>query len=207
MPSSSPKTLPPADLDPSTLSPEERRWLHDKYERMAAEEGQLSGGRTSYFAAIGSILVTGFLYVVVNLLTHRLLQAILVTFLGVVGVIISLVWAVLLRRTNSAQRLWRNSALQLEAGVPPIEPTLPATVPIRGHRELSIDLARPYQSHDRRFALGSQISWFDRRDPDRLTEILPYAFLVIWTLIIIVIWIALFINGGGLTGTPGGDLP
>ena len=41
------------------LSESELRWLHDKYERLASEEGQLTASRTSYFAAIGTVLVTG----------------------------------------------------------------------------------------------------------------------------------------------------
>lgn len=189
------------------LTLEDLRWLHDKYERLASEESALAGGRTSYFAGIATVLVTGFLYVVVNLLSHPVLQAYLVTFLGSLGIMISIVWLVLLRRTNSAQRLWRNSALELERQNPPVPPVLKAEVPVRGGRELAIDLSRPYESHDTRFTPEKQISWFDRRDPAFLTELLPMAFIFVWTAIIIIVWVAFAFNHTGISGIAGGDFP
>ena len=98
-----------------------RRWLHDKFERLAAEEGQLSTGRAAYYAAIGTVLITGLLVVLADLLGEPSLLVVAVTFLAGLGILISLVWAVLLHRTNDAQNLWREAARLLERDHPPIE--------------------------------------------------------------------------------------
>ena len=77
-----------------SLTHDDRRWLHDKYERLASEEGQLSSMRTSYYAAIGTVLLTGLVVVIADLMNQPTLLAALVTFLASLGILISLVWAV-----------------------------------------------------------------------------------------------------------------
>ena len=78
----------------------ELRWLHDKYEPLAAEEGQLTASRTSYFAAIGTVLVTGLVVAIADLLSQPWVLAAVVTFLAALGLLISAVWAVRLHRTH-----------------------------------------------------------------------------------------------------------
>lgn len=170
------------------LSPEELRWLHDKYERLAAEEGQLAASRTSYFAAIGTVLVTGLVVVIADLLTQRWLLVAMISFLASLGILISAVWAVLLHRTTDAQNLWREAALRLEELTPPIPSELPASVTLRSGAPLSIDLARPYQAHARRFSRVHGTSWMDRVDPAALMEILPQSFLLIWGGALVAVW-------------------
>ena len=58
-----PEGIPESVASAPTLTYDDRRWLHDKYERLAAEEGQLSSVRTSYYAAIGTVLITGLVVV------------------------------------------------------------------------------------------------------------------------------------------------
>jgi hypothetical protein len=179
----------------AVLSPEERRWLHDKYERLASDEGSLAGSRTSYFAAIGTVLFTGTIWVVANLLTHPLTMAVMITFLGVVGFIISVVWAVLLHRTFDAQNLWREAARTLEDAQPPISAALSAPITLRSKGSLSVDLARPYQAHALRFSPTKGVSWMDRVDPSMLTELLPQTFIVMWVLVIASVWIWYLVPG------------
>ncbi|MFY9716813.1 MAG: hypothetical protein WAK40_02620 [Thermoplasmata archaeon] len=172
----------------SALLPEERRWLHDKYERLSAEEGELSASRTSYFAALGTVLVTGLVVALADLMTNRAIFAVVVTFLGTLGILISVVWAILLHRTNDAQRLWREAARQLEQQSPPVLPPLPTPVQLRSGETLVLDLARPYLAHAQRFSRTGHISWMDRIDPSATVEILPITFLVIWSGVLIVAW-------------------
>jgi uncharacterized membrane protein YhaH (DUF805 family) len=179
----------PALPSPSPIGREERRWLHDKYERLDAEEGQLSSSRTSYYAAIGTVLITGAIVAVADLLNQPTILAVIVSFLALLGILISLVWAVLLHRTNDAQKLWREAALHLEQGAPPIEGEFRAPISLRSGATISLDLFRPFQSHQERFSTQSPISWMDRLDPAALTELLPQTFLVLWSAILVVVWV------------------
>jgi hypothetical protein len=178
-------------LGPTTstdIAPDDRRWLHDKYERLAAEEGQLSGSRTSYYAAIGTVLITGLLVAVADLLGVPVILAIVVTLLASLGIMISVVWAVLLHRTNDAQALWREAALRIEQQIPPIPGEFRAPITLRSGDTLPLDLLRPFQAHDERFSTSNPISWMDRVNPGRLTEILPITFLGLWSGVLIVVW-------------------
>jgi len=175
-------------IPPSELSPEDRRWLHDKFERLAAEEGQLAAGRTSYFAAIGTVLITAMVVAVADLSGNRLELTLFITFLSVLGVLLTFVWAVLLHRTNDAQSLWRESNLRLEQLSPPIEGSVPIPVTLRSGASLSVNLLRPYESHAARFSKARSISWMDRVNPESLTEILPVTFLIVWSAALVVVW-------------------
>ena len=172
----------------ATLTDEEARWLHDKFERLSSEEVDLSGSRTSYFAAIGTVLITGAVVATVNLLGQPLLLTAMVTFLAALGALISFVWVVLLHRTNDAQALWREAALRLEALRPPIAGELRAPVTLRSGRSLEVDLLRPYTVHAGRFSPSNPISWLDRVNPARLTEILPMTFIGLWIGVLVVVW-------------------
>ena len=171
------------------MGPADRRWLHDKYERLAAEEGQLSANRTAYYAAIGTVLITGLLVAVVDLLADPAILATLVSLLALLGVLISVVWAVLLHRTNDAQNLWREAALRLEEEIPPLEGEFRAPVTLRSGTLLQVDLYRPFQTHNERFSSANHISWMDRVNPSRLTEILPVTFLVLWGGVLVLVWV------------------
>jgi hypothetical protein len=174
--------------DPGALTPEERRWLHDKYERLSSEEGGLSASRTSYYAAIGTVLITGLLIALDDFMNNRPLLAIVVTFLAALGILISFVWAILLHRTNDAQHLWREAARRLELDSPPVLPSLPAPVPLRSGEMLDLDLSRPYLAHAARFADSPRISWMDRIDPSATTEVLPLTFLAVWIGVLVIVW-------------------
>jgi hypothetical protein len=185
-----PPSAPPAPpASPSPVGPDERRWLHDKYERLAAQEGELSGNRTSYYAAIGTVLITGLLIALADLMAERLLLAAVVTFLALLGILISGVWAVLLHRTNDALNLWREAALRLEEGTPPIEGEFRAPITLRSGATIQLDLFRPFQAHEERFSSANPISWMDRVNPSALTEILPMTFLGIWAGALVLIWV------------------
>ena len=193
MPESPGVAVPPATgaggASPATLTSEESRWLHDKFERLAAEEVQLSGARTSYFAAIGTILITGTIVTVADLLSQPLLLALVVTFLSALGVLISFVWVVLLHRTNDAQQMWRESALRLEMLRAPIAGELLAATTLRSGATLELNLLRPFAMHQERFSPANPISWLDRVNPERLTESLPLTFLVVWSATLVLVWV------------------
>lgn len=169
-------------------TPEELRWLHDKYERLAAEEGGLTSTRTSYFAAIGTVLVTGLVVAAANLVGHPLLLAALVSFLAGLGILISAVWAVLLSRTAHAQELWREAALRLEQRTMLFSTGIAASIALRNGGDLDVDLTRPYEAHALRFSASGGGTWIDRLDPSTLMEILPLAFIGIWGGTLIVVW-------------------
>lgn len=173
---------------PSALSIEDRRWLHDKFERLAAEEGQLAAGRTSYFAAIGTVLITAMVVAVADLSGNPLELALFISFLSILGVLITFVWAVLLHRTNDAQSLWRESNLRLEQLSPPVEGAVPVPITLRSGDAISVNLLRPYETHAARFSSSRSVSWMDRVNPERLTEILPVTFLVVWSAALILVW-------------------
>ncbi|MCI4369040.1 MAG: hypothetical protein L3K09_05720 [Thermoplasmata archaeon] len=171
-----------------SLGPEERRWLHDKYERLAAEEGQLAAGRTSYFAAIGSVLVTGTVVAVSYFSGRPLLLVTIATFLSAIGIVFSFVWAVLLHRTNDAQALWREAAWRLEVCEPPLSGELLAPITLRSTQTVTVNLLRPYSIHRARFSTAKPISWMDRVNPGRLTESLALTFLLVWLTVLVISW-------------------
>ncbi|MGD0589049.1 MAG: hypothetical protein ABSA63_09720 [Thermoplasmata archaeon] len=177
--------------NPSTppLSPDDRRWLHDKYERLAAEEGQLSSVRTSYYAAIGTVLLTGLVVSIADLLNEPTLLVAVVTFLSGLGLLISLVWAVLLHRTNDAQNLWREAALRLEQAEPPVEGEWIVPITLRSGASLNLNLFHPFEAHSERFSHTKSISWMDRVNPSAWTELLPVSFLGIWAAVFAIVWV------------------
>jgi hypothetical protein len=183
-------TVPPptSPRAPEAVSFEDRRWLHDKFERLAAEEAQLAAGRTSYFAAIGTVLITAIVVAVADLSGDPLELTLFITFLSALGVLITFVWAVLLHRTNDAQSLWRESNLRLEQLSPPIVGSVPIAITLRSGAPLSVNLLRPYETHAARFSAARSISWMDRVNPERLTEVLPVTFLIVWSAALVVVW-------------------
>jgi hypothetical protein len=172
----------------SDLPPDELRWLHDKYERLAAEEGGLTATRTSYFAAIGTVLVTGLIIAIANLLGHSWLLAAMISFLAGLGILISAVWAVLLDRTADAQELWREAALRLEQSTQLLPSGIPTTIALKSGRNLAVDLSRPYEVHALRFSRSTGAAWTDRMDPTTLMKTLPYTFVAIWGGALIAVW-------------------
>ena len=179
---------PPAGA-PAAIGHDDRQWLHDKYERLAAEEGQLASARTTYYAAIGTVLITGLIVGIADLLAEPLVLALVVTFLAALGLLISSVWAVLLHRTNDAQSLYREAALRIEQGIPPLEGEFRAPITLRSGDAVRLDLFRPFQTHEERFSKTNPISWMDGVNPSRLTEILPMTFFGIWTGAFALIWV------------------
>lgn len=184
-----PDDPPQAATPPPPLSPEDRRWLHDKYQRLASEEGELAASRTTYYAAIGTVLITGLVIAIDDFLNEPTLLAASVTFLAGLGIVISVVWVVLLHRTTDAQNLWREAALRVEEDVPPIEGVWRAPITLRSGKRVNLDLLRPYQSHAERFSPMRGVSWMDRLNPATLTEVLPIAFLGIWGSVLALIWV------------------
>jgi hypothetical protein len=156
---------------------------------LAAEEGSLAAGRTSYFAAIGTVLITAIIVAVADLSANPLELTLFITFLAVLGVLITFVWAVLLHRTNDAQSLWRESNLRLEEMAPPIEGSIPISVTLRSGSQITVNLVRPYATHTARFSQARAVSWMDRLNPERLTEILPVCFLVVWSGALVIVWL------------------
>jgi hypothetical protein len=182
---------PPAPTAPplGPIGHDDRKWLHDKYERLDAEEGQLASARTAYYAAIGTVLLTGMIVAIADLINDPEILVVILTFLAGLGVLISVVWTVLLHRTNDAQKLWRESARHLEQGAPPLEGEFRSPISLRSGETISVDLFRPFQTHDARFSRSNKISWMDRIDPTALTEILPKTFLGIWATIGVLVWV------------------
>lgn len=177
---------PPSFTD--QLSTEDRQWLHDKFERLTAEEGQLAAGRTSYFAAVVTVLITAVVVSVADLSAHPLELALVVTFLCALGILITFVWWVLLHRTNDAHALWTQASVQLEQAAPPVAGSLPATIRLRSGETVAVNLLRPAELHATRFSRSRAVSPMDRVNPDRLTELLPQTFLLVWSATIILIW-------------------
>lgn len=166
-----------------------RRWLHDKYERLSAQESELAANRTSYFAAIGTVLITGLLVALNYFLSDPHLLVLTVSFLAALGILISFVWVVLLRRTQDAQAMWREAAQLLEGLAPPVGGSLTGTVRLRGGGGYPIDLLRPFTTHAERFRSARGVSWTDRVNPDLLTQLLPITFLTIWTIVLAGVWL------------------
>lgn len=123
-----------------------------------------------------------------DVLNEPNILVIVVSFLALLGILISIVWTVLLHRTNDAQKLWREAALRLELSQPPLEGEFRAPITLRSGETMSLDLYRPFLAHEERFAPSPKISWLDRVDPSWLTEILPLTFLLLWAAILVVIW-------------------
>ncbi len=129
---------------PKVLSPDERRWLHDKFERLAAEESQLASLRTTYYAAIGTVLITGLVVAIADLLSQTRLLVSIATFLSLLGILISAVWIVLLHRTNDAKNMWREAACQLEREQSPLEGQWVAPITLRSNETLPLNLLQPF---------------------------------------------------------------
>ena len=179
-----------ADLRGSAIDdPAARRWLHDKYERLAAEEGNLAASRTSYFAAIATVLITGLVVALNYFLADPRVLLLVATFLSGLGILISFVWSVLLHRTQDAQAMWREAAQQLEAETPPIDGELKGRVHLRSGDTLEVDLLRPFTAHALRFADERAVSWMDRLRPSALAEVLPLSFLGIWCAVLVAAWV------------------
>jgi hypothetical protein len=189
---SSPPSIPSGPPS-AVLTNEEARWLHDKFERLATEEVQLAASRTSYFAAIGTILISAAVVAAADLLNEPVLLAGVVTFVASLGLLVSFVWVVLLHRTNDAQTMWRESALRLEEIRAPIAGVLRAPITLRSGRALEVDLLRPYLAHRARFDPKNRISWLDRVNPERLTESLPITFFAVWSGALVLIWTWFFL--------------
>lgn len=183
--------VPPAAPSPTypAVPTDAVRWLHDKYERLGAEEGQLAANRTSYFAAIGTVLITGFVIGLNYFLPHPELLAEVVTFLAGLGILISVVWLILLHRTIDAQQLWRQSATALERLAPPVSVSLPATIAVRPGALLGVDLARPYSSHALWFSKDGPGSWVDHVSPDILSQVLPLTLVIVWSGVLAAVWV------------------
>lgn len=169
--------------------PAVRRWLHDKYERLDAEEGNLAASRTSYFAAIGTVLITGLVVALNYFLSDPRVLVLVATFLAGLGIVISFTWAVLLHRTLDAQAMWRDCAEQLERLCPPVAGELPGAITLRTGATMEVDLLRPFSAHARRFSRDKAISWMDRLHPGALTELLPICFLGVWSTVLVVVWV------------------
>lgn len=168
---------------------EDRRWLHDKYERLGEEEGQLAATRTTYFATVGAVLVTGLILVIINLLDRPAVLAESVTLLATFGILFSAIWAVLLHRTTDAQALWREAALRLEELAPPVLTEVVAPVTLRSGRTLQVNLAQPYRVHEERFSPRNPISRLDRLNPWALAELMPLTFVVVWVVALVGVWV------------------
>jgi hypothetical protein len=134
------------------------------------------------------VLVTGFVVAVGDLIAHLLVLVATVTFLAVLGTVISFIWTVLLHRTNDAQRLYAEAALRLEQTDSPLTGALPAPITLRSGATMEVDLLHPYEAHDRRLNRTAPISWMDRVNPTALAEALPLVFIGIWVAVAISIW-------------------
>jgi hypothetical protein len=85
--------------------------------------------------------------------------------------------------------MWREAVVRLESSDPPIEGELPVPIALRSREAIAVNLLRPYQAHQERFPHSRAISWMDRTNPNRLTELLPFAFLAIWIAALLFAWI------------------
>ena len=173
----------------AALSPEELRWLHDKYERLAAEETHLVDSRTSYFAAITAALVAGLVLLIINELRSPPVFVAAASFLATLGVLVSAVWAVVLHRTSAAQRLWRAAAAALERSSMFPQRSLPARLAVHQGLEITIDLTRPYLAHAERFAGTHGLPWVDRVEPSELSSDLPVLLVGAWLAAFGAIWV------------------
>jgi hypothetical protein len=176
------------ESDLSKLDDRSRRWLHDKYERLAAEENTLAANRTSYFAAIGAVLLTALVVALNDFQNSGKILVLVVSFLGGLGLLVSFVWVILLWRTTDAQNLWREAARHLEQVAPPMGGGFMVPITLRSGEKLQVDLLRPYTAHASRFSRRKGISWMDRLTPESLTEVLPGTFVVIWSCVLVAVW-------------------
>ncbi len=177
----------------SATSDEERRWLHDKYERLASDEASLADSRTGFFAAIASGLVAAFVVLVVNELSRPLLLVVMTVLLAAFGILLASIWTIVLRRTVAAQTLWREAALLLERDAPPIPSSVPATVTLRPGETIQIDLTRPYIAHEIRFSSAPGLAWSDRVRPAELSSNVPAFLIGLWLAALVgtLVWYAL----------------
>jgi hypothetical protein len=130
---------------------------------------------------------------VADLLGEATVLLVVATFLALLGILISTVWAVLLHRTNDAQKLWREAALRLELDAPPLDGEFRAPITLRSGDTMTLDLSRPFVAHSQRFADVEAVSWMDRVNPGTLTEVLPLTFTVLWVVILGLVWVWYFV--------------
>jgi hypothetical protein len=109
--------------------------------------------------------------------------------LASLGILISIVWAVLLHRTDDAQNLWREAARRLEQAEPPVEGEWIVPITLRSGATLEVNLLRPFEAHAQRFARAKAVSWLDRVNPSSLTELLPLTFLGLWSAVFAIAWV------------------
>jgi hypothetical protein len=178
----------PPVAPPEELTPEERRWLHDKYSQLASEESQLAGIRSSYSITIGAVLITGLAIAVAGLNAHPQFLLLIVTFLSAFGLFQSIAWALLLHHTLEAQALWRNAVYQLEQSAPPIRAAVPGHTRVRGGAQIKVDLAQPFTLHHRHFAPRPGLPPFTRARPSVVMESMPNALIIIWLVALISVW-------------------
>ncbi len=173
--------------DPLTLA--ERRWLHDKYEKLAEHEAQLADYRSSYFAVLNTALIAGLVLIVINLLRNPPLFLAGASMLGLFGAGMSGIWALVLHRTIAAQNLWRDAALALETDFPPLESPLVTQVPGgQPGTSISIDLTRPYHAHRLRFSREHGATFFDAIQPGHVWSGIPLVFCVGWLTVMVAVW-------------------
>ena len=181
---------------PPTLTLEERRWLHDKYQRLSDGEAQLADYRTSYFAAIVAGLIAALVLLTINDLSVRTVYAVSTSMIALLGLLISIMWAAVLRRTTAAQELWREAALQLEEIAPPFDTEVRSFISLPGGRPpLRVDLGRPYHAHALRFESRDGIPWFDRIRPSRLWAGIPILLMVAWGAVLVIVWVRYILTG------------
>lgn len=168
-------------MGPEAPTYDERRWLHDKLERLAIHEDRLMSYRSSFFAAVTSALAAGQFVAVayLHLLPHLFwsLSAALAFF----GAVSAVPWAMLLHRTATARRLWRAAARELERRYPPLSVAIPFELElVEGAPRVVVDAARPFEAHRRAFHDPGRISWFDRIGPTEVSPYLPMALGLVW---------------------------
>lgn len=141
-------------------------------------------------------MVVALIYAVANVLPKgNLVFAASATFLAGVGILLSTLWALVQWRTTSAQLLWREAARELERVAPPVDPRIPAEIPVRPGRFVTVDISRPYSAHRERFSPANDIPWVDRVSPVQLTNQLPVLLIATWAIVLVAVWILVMVRG------------
>lgn len=170
------------------LSADDRKWLHDKYAALAAEESQLAGIRTSYSITIGAVLVTGLVIAVAGLTDHPSFLVTMVSLLAGFGLFQAMIWSLLLRHTLEAQGVWRDAAFQLEAIAPPIATSVPGQTTLPGGTAKAVDLTRPYAMHRIQFSPRAGSPPLTRLQASSLMLAMPTALVVLWLSVLLAVW-------------------
>jgi hypothetical protein len=178
-----------------TPSAEERRWLHDKYQRLSEHEAQLADYRSSYFAVLNTALVAGLALLLVNLYRSPPLFVAGATLLAGFGLVVTMIWSLLLRRTTAALELWREAVLELERVAPPILVHIPTQLTLESTaRTFAVDLARPYDTHRRRFQPENAVSRADMIRPSELWSDVPVILAGVWATVLFGVWAWFVLN-------------